>query len=160
MRAILTFKPTLPKPLPPHRDMASGEGEVPLLQVHNVRHKKKDGMLVLTSVRVAWCQGDTMDNFVVNHPYNLIKGTLLHLLNFYRELTWLSIYYNITQHKGSVQRVIPKCSFNSFSMPTAPKSTSTSSDLIPRETETRYTCCKAIDQLAIYNMTKFLTSTS
>ncbi len=51
------------------------EGEVPLLQVQNVRHKKKDGLLVLTSARVAWCQGERMDNFVVNHPYNLIKGT-------------------------------------------------------------------------------------
>ena len=54
--------------------MASDE-EVPLLQVHSVRHKKKDGLLVLTSVRVAWCQGDAMDNFVVNHPYSQIKGT-------------------------------------------------------------------------------------
>ena len=73
MRAILTFDPTLRKPRPLNLNMAS-EGEVPLLQVHNVRHKKKDGMLVLTSVRVAWCQGETMDNFVVNHPYSLIKG--------------------------------------------------------------------------------------
>ena len=84
MRVILTFDPPLRKPRLLHFNMAS-EGEVPLLQVHNVRHKKKDGMLVLTSARVAWCQGDSMDNFVVNHPYNLIRGThgiVVHLSMF------------------------------------------------------------------------------
>ena len=53
----------------------ANEGESPLLQVQNVRHKKKGGVLVLTSARVAWCPEETMDTFVVNHPYQMIKGT-------------------------------------------------------------------------------------
>ena len=58
------------------------EGESPILQVQNVRHKlghkKKDGVLVLTSARVAWCPEETMDTFVVNYPYQQIKGASQH----------------------------------------------------------------------------------
>ena len=47
------------------------EGEKLIAEFPSVRHKKQDGVLLLTSARVAWSAGD---HFQVNHPYHQIKG--------------------------------------------------------------------------------------
>ena len=59
------------------RDSIMAEGEEKLLaEFHGVKHKKQDGILLLTSVRVAWSAED-QGEFKVNHPYPQIKGTKL-----------------------------------------------------------------------------------
>lgn len=47
------------------------DGEKLVAEFPSVRHKKQDGVLLLTSARVAWSAGD---HFQVNHPYQQIKG--------------------------------------------------------------------------------------
>lgn len=50
------------------------EEEKPLAEFHGVRHKKQDGVLLITSARVAWSQGDTLQSFQLNYPYQQIKA--------------------------------------------------------------------------------------
>ena len=47
------------------------EGEKLVAEFPSVRHKKQDGVLLLTSARVAWSAGEF---FQVNYPYHQIKG--------------------------------------------------------------------------------------
>ena len=47
------------------------EGEKLVAEFPSVRHKKQDGVLLLTSARVAWSAGEL---FQVNYPYHQIKG--------------------------------------------------------------------------------------
>jgi len=47
------------------------DGEKLVAEFPSVRHKKQDGVLLLTSARVAWSAGD---HFQVNHPYQQIKA--------------------------------------------------------------------------------------
>ena len=47
------------------------EGEKLVAEFTSVRHKKQDGVLLLTSARVAWSAGEL---FQVNYPYHQIKG--------------------------------------------------------------------------------------
>lgn len=39
-----------------------------------VRHKKQLGVLLLTSLRVAWAPGEIVQAFQVDYPYQQIKG--------------------------------------------------------------------------------------
>ena len=55
--------------LEPEEQMA--EGEKLVAEFPSVRHKKQDGVLLLTSARVAWSAGEF---FQVNYPYHQIKG--------------------------------------------------------------------------------------
>ena len=55
--------------LEPERQMA--EGEKLVAEFPSVRHKKQDGVLLLTSARVAWSAGELLQ---VNYPYHQIKG--------------------------------------------------------------------------------------
>lgn len=47
------------------------EGEKLVAEFPSVRHKKQDGVLLLTSARVAWSAGELLQ---VNYPYHQIKG--------------------------------------------------------------------------------------
>ena len=49
------------------------EKEKPLAEFPGVRHKKQDGVLLITSARVAWSQGDVLHSFQLNYPYQQIK---------------------------------------------------------------------------------------
>ena len=51
--------------------MAEGEEKF-IAEFHGVRHKKQEGVLLLTSVRVAWSSGNV---FQINYPYHQIRGT-------------------------------------------------------------------------------------
>ncbi len=48
--------------------------EKPLAEFQGVRHKKQNGVLLITSLRVAWCQGDIFQAAQVSYPYNQIKS--------------------------------------------------------------------------------------
>lgn len=50
--------------------MAAG-AEKFLAEFHGVRHKKQEGVLFLTSLRLAWDSGNGVQ---VNHPYTQVKG--------------------------------------------------------------------------------------
>ena len=50
------------------------EKEKPLAEFPGVRHKKQDGVLLITSARVAWSQGDVLHSFQLNYPYQQIKA--------------------------------------------------------------------------------------
>ena len=39
-----------------------------------VKHKKQLGVLLLTSLRVAWAPGEIVQTFQVDYPYQQIKG--------------------------------------------------------------------------------------
>lgn len=54
--------------------MAEGEEKF-IAEFHGVRHKKQEGVLLLTSARVAWSSGNV---FQINYPYHQIRGTLHH----------------------------------------------------------------------------------
>lgn len=43
-------------------------------EFHGVKHKKEVGVLLLTSLRVAWAAGDIVQTFQANYPYQQIKG--------------------------------------------------------------------------------------
>ena len=45
-----------------------------VLEFSNVRHKKQDGVLLLTSLRVAWAPGEIVQTFQADYPYPQIKG--------------------------------------------------------------------------------------
>ena len=46
------------------------DGEEVLAEIYGVRHKKQDGVLLLTSARIAWSSGDV---FQLNYPYQQVK---------------------------------------------------------------------------------------
>lgn len=48
--------------------------EQPLAEFQGVRHKKQDGVLLITSLRVAWCQGDIFQAAQFSFQYNQIKS--------------------------------------------------------------------------------------
>ena len=48
------------------------EKEQFVAEFHGVRHKKQEGVLLLTSARVAWSSGSV---FQINYPYNQIRGS-------------------------------------------------------------------------------------
>ena len=50
------------------------DGEEVVSEFHEVRHKKQDGVLLLTSLRVAWAPGEILQTFKVDCPYQQIKG--------------------------------------------------------------------------------------
>lgn len=50
------------------------EEEKVVFEVQGVKHKKQDGILLLTSVRVAWAPGEILQTFQVDYPYQQIKG--------------------------------------------------------------------------------------
>ncbi len=51
-----------------------GEEEKLIGEFHNVKHNKQAGVLILTSLRVAWAPGEIVERFQVDHPYPHIKG--------------------------------------------------------------------------------------
>jgi hypothetical protein len=54
--------------------MATSTKEELVAEFHSVRHKKQLGVLLLTSLRVAWAPGDIVQAFQVDYPYHQIKG--------------------------------------------------------------------------------------
>lgn len=53
--------------------MAEAEEKV-VLEFRDVKYKKELGVLVLTSLRVAWAPGDIVQTFQADFPYQQIKG--------------------------------------------------------------------------------------
>ena len=45
-----------------------------ITEFHGVKLNKQRGVLVLTSLRVAWAPGDITETFHANHLYEDIKG--------------------------------------------------------------------------------------
>lgn len=52
--------------------MAQDQEEKVVGEYQGVKYKKQDGVLVVTSLRVAWSRGG--QTFDVNYPYQQIKG--------------------------------------------------------------------------------------
>lgn len=53
------------------------EEEKLVLQFQNVKHKKQNGVLLFTSLRVAWAPGEIVQTFQADFPYQQIKGITL-----------------------------------------------------------------------------------
>ena len=51
-----------------------------ITEFHGVKLNKQRGVLVLTSLRVAWAPGDITETFHANHLYEDIKGCLITIL--------------------------------------------------------------------------------
>lgn len=51
-----------------------GEEKV-IAEFHGVRLKKQHGVLLLTSVRVAWAPGEILQTFQANYLFQDIKGS-------------------------------------------------------------------------------------
>lgn len=58
-----------------HNSMAAEQEEL-TAEFHGVKHKKQVGVLLLTSLRVAWAPGDIVQTFQANYPYQQIKGDI------------------------------------------------------------------------------------
>lgn len=52
------------------------EEEKLVLQFQNVKHKKQNGVLLFTSLRVAWAPGEIVQTFQADFPYQQIKGII------------------------------------------------------------------------------------
>lgn len=52
--------------------MATAEN--PLAEFQRVKHKKQYGVLLITSLRVAWSPGEIFQAAQVSYPYNQIKS--------------------------------------------------------------------------------------
>ena len=50
------------------------EEEQPLAEFQGIRHKKQDGVLLITSLRVAWSPGEIFQSAQVSYKYNQIKS--------------------------------------------------------------------------------------
>ena len=50
------------------------EEEKVVLEIAGVKHKKQQGTLLLTSLRVAWAPGEIVQTFEADYPYQQIKG--------------------------------------------------------------------------------------
>ena len=57
-----------------HPLIKMADEEKVILEVPGVRHKKQDGILLLTSLRIAWAPGEILQTFQVDYPYQQIKS--------------------------------------------------------------------------------------